>query len=486
MTYAVPGRNGFQPHRSHRNLHRHVSVLVLIAVLLIGLDSSDRAGAVVTEAPRPSLPQLVSPLAVVAKSGLVINQLIAPDDHSNVHVPMAVELNVQPGDTLIALLARVGIVMSDAYAAVRALQSVFSARDVRPGWTLHVTLQPQDPPRLATLQSIAFQPSVEREVRVSRRDTDDGDPFLATSIPHPLHRVSSVTSGTIDNGLFDTAMAAGVPHDLLVEAIALFSFDVDFQRDIRAGDQFELYYDTLNNEKGEVAKAGDLYYAKLVLRGKDMRYYRFTPRSGTSDLFSPDGHSIRKALLQTPVDATRISSTFGMRRHPILGYTMMHRGVDFAAPEGTPVRAAGDGIVVAAGDGGSYGNYVRIQHNTKYSTAYAHLTGFARGVSRGVHVRQGEVIAYVGATGRATGPHLHYEVLLGGQQVNPRGVRLPSGETLAGEDLRSFKLRLQEIDALRASRHLDGAATVAQSPSSGCDAPAKKVASISNSGNDGC
>ncbi len=469
-----PDQRATQANRPHRHFKRHLCLTALTAVLLVGLDSSQRAGAVVTEAPKPYHPQLVSPEAVVAKSGLAINRLIVPDNHTNEHVPMVVELNVESGDTLIALLAQVGVLMSDAYAAVRALEPVFSARDVRPGWALHVTVQPQDPPRLATLQSIAFQPSVEREIKVSRRDVDNGDPFLAVTIPHPLHRVSSLTSGTIDNGLFNAGTAAGVPHELLVEAIALFSFEVDFQRDIRAGDQFELFYDTFNDEKGDFGKAGDIYYAKLVLRGKAMQYYRFTPRSGTSDLFSPDGHSIRKALLQTPVDATRISSTYGMRRHPILGYTRMHRGVDFAAPAGTPVRAAGDGQVVAAGDGGSYGNYIRIQHNSKYSTAYAHLTGFARGVSKGVRVRQGEVIAYVGSTGRATGPHLHYEVLVGGQQVNPRGVRLPSGESLAGDDLRAFKLRLQEVEAMRVSRELKGA-TIASTRTAGCDAAAKDL-----------
>ncbi len=468
---------------ARRRVHPYLSVLALIVVVLVGLDLSNRAGAVVAEAPSASYSQLVSPMAVVAKSGLVLNALLAPDERSNVTVPMAVELNVESGDTLIALLARVGVVMSDAYAAVQALDGVFRARDVRAGWTLQVTLQPQEPPRLAALQSIAFQPSVDREIKVTRRETDEA--FLATSIPHPLHRVSSLKSGTIDNGLFDTAMAAGVPHDLLVEAIALFSFDVDFQRDIRKGDEFELFYDTLNNEKGEVAKAGEIYFAKLVLRGKEMRYYRYTPHSGTSDLFSPEGKSIRKALLQTPVDATRISSTFGMRRHPILGYTRMHRGVDFAAPRGSPVRAAGDGVVVAAGEAGSYGNYVRIQHTTKYSTAYAHLTNFARGIKKGVRVRQGEVIAYVGSTGRATGPHLHYEVLVGGQQVNPRGVRLPAGETLAGEDLRLFKQRLQEVEAMRASYELEGAATIAQAHSGGC-ALTQAVADVSTVPSSGC
>ena len=463
-------------------LHRHVSVGMLIAVLLIGLDSSQQAGAVISEHPRTALPQLISPMAVVEKSGLTFDRLVTPEDPA---VPMSIDLNVESGDTLIALLARVGVVMSDAYAAVRSLRGVFSVRDVRPGLSLRVTLEPQAPPRLAALQSVEFQPSVEREIRIRRNNDADGE-FLATTIPHPLHRVGSVASGTIDNGLFNAAMAAGVPHDLLVEAIALFSFEVDFQRDLRAGDQFELFYDTLNNDKGDVAKAGELYFAKLVLSGKEMRYYRFKPRSGASDLFSPDGHSIRKALLQTPVDAMRISSSFGMRLHPVLGYTMMHRGVDFAAPSGTPVRAAGDGRVVVAGNGGSYGNYVRIQHNSNYSTAYAHLKSFASGVKNGARVRQGEVIAYVGATGRATGPHLHYEVLLGGKQVNPRGVRLPAGETLTGDDLRIFKQRLQEVDAMREAQRAGRGVTVAQVQTATCDAGVQKVGYFPNPANPGC
>ncbi len=464
-------------------LHRRVSVVALIAVLLVGLDSSDRVDAVVPSAPHPNYRQLVSPTAVLAKSGLSIDQLIAQDSGSNRPVPTAIDLDVQSGDTLIVLLARLGVTVSDAYAAVHALKEVFSPRDVRPGWTLRVTLQPQDPPRLAALQSLAFQPSLEREINVERRIAKDPDPFLATTISHPLHRVSRLASGIINGGLFDTAMAAGVPHDLLAEAVSLFSFEVDFQRDIRAGDEFELFYDTLNNAQGEMAKSGELYYAKLVLSGKDMQYYRFTPHSGISDLFSPDGHSIRKALLQTPVDATRISSAYGLRRHPILGYTKMHRGVDFAAPSGSPVRAAGDGVVVIAGRRGTYGNYVQIRHNKTYSTAYAHLKRFAHGVSTGAHVHQGQVVAYVGMTGRATGPHLHYEVLVAGKQVNPRGVRLPAGETLTGADLRKFKQRAQEIDAQRASRELSGASTVAVSVS--CQAT-EDIATVATATQTGC
>ena len=454
-------------HGGDRRLKRHLFVVALVGVLLVGLDSSQRAAAVVNDSSRPIPEQRVFPMALIAPAAVLINHslTLGPDTH----VPVAVDLVVESGDTLIALLSRAGVVMSDAYAAVRALDGVFKPRDVRPGWTLRVMLQPEDPPRLATLQSLHFQPSVEREVKVSRRDTGDGDPFLAVTIPRPLHRVSNVASGTLDNGLFNAAMTAGVPQDLLAEAIALFSFDVDFQRDIRPGDEFEFVYDTFDNEHGQVAKAGDLNYAKLVLRGKEKPYYRFTPRSGTTDLFSPDGRSIRKALLQTPVDARRISSTFGMRRHPILGYNRMHRGIDFAAGAGTPVRAAGDGVVAAAGRAGSYGNYVRIQHKSKYSTAYAHLQSFARGVSKGTRVRQGQVIGYVGSTGRATGPHLHYEVLVGTRQVNPRGVRLPAGETLAGADLSAFKARVVEVEALRMTPRNTSDATVASADRAGCD-----------------
>ncbi len=459
---------------------RSIVAAALLAILLIGLDLSQRASAVVTEPSRSNLEQLVSPMAVLAHSGLALERSLTPKNAAIGAVPMAVELTLQTGDTLIALLGRVGVVMSDAYAAVRALDGVFSPRDVRPGWTLQVTLQPQDPPRLATLQAIAFQPTVERKIEVSRTDSDDGDLFEAKSVPRPLHRVSNMTRATIDDGLFNTALAAGVPQDLLAETIALFSFEVDFQRDIRAGDAFELFYDTLDDDNGEVAKSGDLYYANLVLGGKEMRYYRFTPRSGNTDLFSPDGHSIRKALLQTPVDATRISSTFGMRIHPILGYTMMHRGVDFAARVGTPVRAAGDGVVVMAGDAGSYGNYLRLQHTAKYSTAYAHLASFARGVTKGARVKQGTVIGYVGATGRTTGPHLHYEVLIDGRQVNPRGVRLPSGETLAGDDLRAFKARREEVDMMRTAHQSDGSSRVAAAPSIGsCLASPGMVSNVS-------
>ena len=234
--------------------------------------------------------------------------------------------------------------------------------------------------------------------------------------------------------------------------IRAFSFDVDFQRELQPGDRFALLYETLHEHDGQLAKPGDLLYAELVLSGKPIGIYRFTPESGITDYFTADGRSVRKSLLRTPIDGARISSGYGMRRHPILGYSKMHRGVDFAAPTGTPIYAAGHGTVEKAARFGGYGKYVRIRHNGSYKTAYAHLSRYGRGIKAGARVKQGQVIGYVGSTGRSTGPHLHYEVISNGKQVNPRSIKLPAGERLKGADLKAFQEARERIDALR-ERH---------------------------------
>lgn len=399
-----------------------------------------------------AFPVLGSRNFVLARSVAPI--LEVPIETSVAAAVETVELHVHSGDTLIELLSRVGATLDDAHAAARALEAVFHPRALRPGLKLEVTLHPQAPGSVV-LQSVTFRPSVERDVEVFRTTVDGDERFMAHALDRTLHRESTLSSGSIDDSLFNAAAQAGVPHDLLIQTIRVLSYEVDFQRDIRTGDQFELLYDIYRDDDGELAKAGDIDFAKLTLSGKEMSFYRFTPRSGVTDLFSSDGKSIRRALLQTPVDATRISSSFGMRKHPILGYSTLHRGIDFAAAAGSPVQAAGDGVIVAAGPKGTYGNYVRIRHDGTFSTAYAHLQRFGRNVRVNARVKQGDVIGYVGATGRATGPHLHYEVIKDNTQVNPRGLRLPAGETLAGDDLKRFKERQREIDDLRASEQPD-------------------------------
>jgi murein DD-endopeptidase MepM/ murein hydrolase activator NlpD len=237
----------------------------------------------------------------------------------------------------------------------------------------------------------------------------------------------------------------------MMEAIKAYSYDVDFQRDIRNGNNFEVVYETYVDDKGQFVREGDMLFASLLVNGEELKIFRFTTPDGDTDYYTEDGHSVKKALLRTPINGARISSGFGMRRHPVLGYSRMHKGVDFAAPRGTPVYAAGDGTIDMIGRRGGYGNYVRIRHNPEYSTAYAHLYKFANGMKRGRHVKQGQVIAYSGSTGVSTGPHLHYEVLIAGRQVNPNKVKMTPGRKLDKRELATFNDAKKKMIALRSS-----------------------------------
>jgi murein DD-endopeptidase MepM/ murein hydrolase activator NlpD len=355
-------------------------------------------------------------------------------------------LLVASGDTLMALLTQAGIARQEAYDAIAALRDVFDPRTLRPGQEIRLELAADTDETEPRLLSLALQPDVERDVRVVRSEADD---FLAESIDRPLQLTSALVAGSIASNLSADAVAAGVPMPVLSDLIRIFSFDVDFQRDIQPGDGFEVLYDAKLEADGSLAKAGDVRFAAMTLSGKQFELYAFTPKSGISDFFDTKGQSVRKTLMRTPIDGARLSSRFGMRKHPILGYTRMHRGTDFAAPTGTPIYAAGDGTVTVAGRKGAYGNYVRIRHNSTYDTAYAHMKGFAKGVRSGARVRQGQIIGYVGTTGRSTGPHLHYEVLVNGKQINPSKIKLASGEQLKGDDLANFQDRRAEIDTLR-------------------------------------
>jgi len=202
------------------------------------------------------------------------------------------------------------------------------------------------------------------------------------------------------------------------------------------------------NGAGELVHAGQVRYALLELSGKPIRIYHYVPSDGKADFFDPRGESVRKSLLRTPIDGARLSSGFGMRQHPILGYTAMHRGVDFAAPTGTPIQAAGNGTIEMVGTNGGYGNYIRIRHTNAYATAYAHLSGFAKGLRKGNRVSQGQVIGFLGSTGSSTGPHLHYEVLSGGNQINPLSIKVAASRKLEGKELERYRAHLREIDAI--------------------------------------
>ena len=230
-----------------------------------------------------------------------------------------------------------------------------------------------------------------------------------------------------------------------MEMIRIYSWDIDFQRSIRSGDQFEIMYEGNVTPSGGLTRYGNLLFANLKLGKSNYPLYLFKANDGSTDYFDQNGHSAQKSLMRTPINGARLSSGFGNRRHPILGFNKMHRGVDFAAPSGTPILAAGSGTIVFRSRNGSYGNYIRIRHNSKYSTAYAHLRNFNSNFKKGSRVRQGDVIGYVGTTGRSTGAHLHYEILRRGRQTNPMKVKMPSGKLLTGAELLKFNTTKAQI-----------------------------------------
>ena len=275
--------------------------------------------------------------------------------------------------------------------------------------------------------------------------------FVANKIEKILYKKTVLGEGLIKSSLFQAAQKENIEAEVVVDFARIFGFEIDFQRDIRKNDIFQIVYDKYVDDDGELQKNGKIIYAYMKNKGRVIALYRFVDQKGIPGYYQTNGKSIEKALMKTPINGARLSSTYGMRKHPILGYNKMHRGTDFAAPKGTPIMASGSGIIEMAKWNGAYGKYIRIRHNSKYKTAYAHLNGYARGIKRGAKVRQGQIIGYVGSTGRSTGPHLHYEVLVNGKRINSQRLKLPSGRTLRGEDRKKFEISRIKIDVMRSN-----------------------------------
>jgi murein DD-endopeptidase MepM/ murein hydrolase activator NlpD len=367
----------------------------------------------------------------------VAEAIVAPDPIDP--EPLVKSITVGSGDTLADVLSNSGVERRPAHAAIQALSKNFNVRKLQVGQTVHLVLDGAEQNQLLEL---SLKPAVDKIVTTSR--DEDGKFFSQLEIM-PLQKVLLRASGRIDDSLYMSLTNSGVAPEIIADLIMVYSFDVDFQREIRAGDTFDVYYEQFQDDTGKAMKHGNILYGNLTLRGKPLDLYRYVSTDENKiDYYNEKGHSVRKALLRTPIDGARLTSRFGKRRHPVLGYTKMHKGADFGARRGTPIRAAGDGVVQRASRYGSFGNYVRIHHTGEYDTAYAHMKGFASGVRKGSTVKQGQIIGYVGTTGRSTGPHLHYEVLKSGKQVNPLGLKLPSGRRLDGPELVKYQAMLAE------------------------------------------
>ncbi len=352
-------------------------------------------------------------------------------------------LTVGSGDTLIGMLTGAGVEHAQAFAALQHFTELFPPQALRPGQQITLYTAAEDDSRLL---AIAMTPRAGHAILVERAE----DGWRAEEIRTPEHPHLAQVATDVDGGVFPALVAAGLPPRLAHELVRAYSHRVDFQRDIREGDHVAVAFERLRAPDGELLRHGRVLYAALTLSGRTLEIWRHEGRDGQAGWFDGAGRPLAGGFLRTPLDGARISSRFGMRRHPILGYSRMHRGTDFAAPTGTPVYAAADGVVQSVRRERGYGNVIRIRHGNNVMTLYAHLSRFQRGLRAGSRVRQGQVIGRVGSTGMSTGPHLHYELHVAGRAIDPARSRLPQPPALAGAALREFQQARLELNRQRA------------------------------------
>lgn len=395
-------------------------------IQLAGLHTQDEINPVAVES--ANVPDTLTQLPNEQAVAQLVPEALGPLE------PREEILKIGTGDTLAGVLQDVGVSDADAYKIVKAMAKHYDPRSVKAGQAVAVRLEPGSEGLEFAEMNLKIDPI--KELIVERTADED---FQSEIKEKKVVLQTTSAKAEIETSLYGSAARAGIPASVVAEMIRIYSYQVDFQRDLREGDQVEITYQTYETEDGDFARYGDVLYANLIVAGKSMPVYRFTPDSGRPGYYTPDGKSTKKSIMRTPIDGARISSGFGMRHHPVLGYNKMHKGVDFAAPRGTPIYAAGDGVIDFVGRKGAYGNYVVIRHNGTIKTAYAHMHKFAKGMSKGTRVSQGDVIGYVGTTGRSTGAHLHFEILKNNTQVNPSSINMPDTNMLAGSDLKKFK-----------------------------------------------
>jgi len=292
-----------------------------------------------------------------------------------------------------------------------------------------------------TIINLVFPITNTSSVEVRKVSND----FIVKENILKLYKKEVVVKNKITNNLYSSAISSNIEPNIIIEFARVFGFEVDFQRDIRKGDWFEIYYEKFEDDNNKVRDTGKIIYASMYVNGEEINLYNFKYKN-EQEYYDIKGKSITKSLMKTPINGARLSSSFGMRKHPILGYNKMHRGTDFAAPSGTPIMASGSGTVTRARWCGGGGNCIKIKHNSTYETIYAHMKSFAKGIKEGKKVKQGQIIGYVGSTGMSTGPHLHYEVIVNGKKVNSQKLKLPSGKILKGEARKDFELERIKID----------------------------------------
>ena len=302
---------------------------------------------------------------------------------------------------------------------------------------------------LSEFKIVDFKIETDKKNEVFFSKAGKDKKFISKKIKKNFTKKIVYKETIITNSLYSSAVELGIKPNIIIEFARLYGFQVDFQRDIWTNDSFQIIYEEFINNDDKVVDTGEIIFASLNLQDSDLQLYKYEYEKNKIDYFDENGKSIRKTLMKTPINGARLSSSYGKRKHPILGYTKMHTGTDFAAPKGTPIMASGDGKVIKAGWCGGGGNCVKIKHNSTYQTVYAHMSKFGRGIKKGTRVKQGQIIGYVGSTGMSTGPHLHYEVIENGKKINSQNMKLPSGKILKGNERKKFEVAKIKIDVLK-------------------------------------
>ena len=350
---------------------------------------------------------------------------------------------VSKGETFNKILNNYKIPKSEIQKIIKILSKESKLNNLKTNQIIIFTIDQSENNKITNL---LFPVSRTKRIQLTRDSISEN--FKKKEIVTNLNKRIIFQEGKILKSLYKTAIDLGIQANVIIEFARIYGFQVDFQRDIRKGDNFQIMYEVFEDDEGKIFETGNVIFADLILRNQKNSLYYFNKKNSKGH-YDKNGKSIKKALMKTPINGARLSSSFGMRKHPIDGYNKLHKGTDFAAPEGTPIMASGDGKIIRVKWCGGGGNCIKIKHNSTYSTIYAHMSKFAAGIKNGVRVKQGQIIGYVGSTGKSTGPHLHYEVIKNGKKINSQKLKLPSGKILAGKDRELFEINRIKLDVLK-------------------------------------
>ena len=355
----------------------------------------------------------------------------------------SIEHKISSGETFDKILNNYSISNEEILEIKKNLNSDYNLNNLKTNLDIKFTIDQSNNKKITS-----FLFPVSRTEKIQLTKNLETNIFEKKIIITNLNKKILFKEGKITESLYKTAVDLNVQPNIIIEFARIYGFQVDFQRDIRKNDNFQIMYEVFQDDSGKTFETGNIIFADLKLSGTNNSLYYFD-KKGSEGHYDQNGKSVEKALMKTPINGARLSSAFGMRKHPIDGYNKMHRGTDFAAPMGTPIMASGSGVITRARWCGGGGNCVKIKHNSTYETIYAHMKNFARGIKEGSRVKQGQIIGYVGSTGNSTGPHLHYEVVVNGKKINSQKLKLPSGKTLKGKEREVFEVTRIKLDVLK-------------------------------------